>query len=167
MSACGNNAASGKASLAKLAGTTGRLFDYFAEIGLDDRITGSGLTASYFINRQTELSLGTSRLASKVSLPTIPGYGELTLYYDMFAHLNVVDAEVARCCCVQEATSRTFSFSPPCFGPCVGSSSRNRLRGGDRIASRMFSGLRRPAACGRARRCLIPLDRGSLPGQSG
>jgi hypothetical protein len=74
--------------------TTGRLYDYYADIDFDDRITGSKLTASFFRNEESLLSLGTERLAAKVSLPTIPGRGELTVYYDMFAHLNVLDFEV-------------------------------------------------------------------------
>lgn len=74
--------------------TKGRLYDYYADIGFDDRITGSKLTASFFRNEESLLSLSTERLAAKVSLPTIPGRGELTVYYDMFAHMNVLDFEV-------------------------------------------------------------------------
>ncbi len=74
--------------------TTGRLFNYYADIDFDDRITAVGLTASLFRNEETLLSIGTERRTGLVSLPTVPGRGELTVYYDMFAHLNVLDGEV-------------------------------------------------------------------------
>ena len=74
--------------------TSGRLFDYYADIDFDDRITGSNMVAAYFLNQTTVYSVGTERVVDMVSLPTVPGYGELTVYYDMYAHLNVLDGEV-------------------------------------------------------------------------
>ena len=74
--------------------TTGRLFDYYAEIFFDDFMTHSNLPVFLAEKTPTLLSFGTERLTDHVSLPTIPGRGELTVYYDMYAHLNVIDSEV-------------------------------------------------------------------------
>jgi hypothetical protein len=46
------------------------------------------------VKQPTELSFATAGYSGHVSLPTIPAFGELTVYYDMYAHMNVLDSEV-------------------------------------------------------------------------
>jgi hypothetical protein len=73
----------------------GQLFDYFVDIDFDDRITGSGhVSAVQFGNTQSLLELETTAFSGSVNLPTIPAFGELTYYYDMFALFHSVDFEV-------------------------------------------------------------------------
>lgn len=73
--------------------TKGRLFDYFIDFDdfnkSHDIETHSPNASVLCIN--TTLTNRCTSLAfdGKVNLPTIPGRGELTVFYDMFAHMNV------------------------------------------------------------------------------
>jgi hypothetical protein len=74
--------------------STGRVFNYFAEIGFDDSPDAANLSMVLLVKQPTELSFATAGYSGHVSLPTIPAFGELTVYYDMYAHMNVLDSEV-------------------------------------------------------------------------
>jgi hypothetical protein len=77
--------------------TTGRLFDFF--IDFDDLNKTSDFqthspNASVLCINTTDTNRCTSlALDGKVALPVIPGRGELTVFYDMFAHMNVRQSE--------------------------------------------------------------------------
>jgi hypothetical protein len=75
--------------------TTGRLFNYFVDIDFDDTVTRSGnANVTLLENDQFLLSYATAKLADSVALPIIPGRGELTVYYDMYAQLGISPNEV-------------------------------------------------------------------------
>jgi len=74
--------------------STGRLFDYFAEIDFDDSPNAANLLMVLLVKQSTERSFATAGYNGHLSLPTIPAFGELTVYYDMYAHMNVLDSEV-------------------------------------------------------------------------
>lgn len=77
------------------AETTGRLFDYFIDIDFDDTFTASANASPLLLVRNSfELAYASGRYTNSVRLPVIPARGELTIYYDMYAHLNIMDAEV-------------------------------------------------------------------------
>ena len=42
----------------------------------------------------TRISYATAGLREHIALPTIPAFGELTVYYDMYASFNTIPAEV-------------------------------------------------------------------------
>lgn len=75
--------------------TTGTLFDYFVDIDFDSRLTQSdNATVALLEKNDQELRYKTAKLADSVALPVIPGFGELTIYYDMYASLSVLPFEV-------------------------------------------------------------------------
>lgn len=75
--------------------TTGKLFDYFVDVDFDDRQTQSdNANVVMLVRNDFELSYKSAKLADSVTLPTIPAFGELTVYYDMYASLSVIDFEV-------------------------------------------------------------------------
>jgi len=75
--------------------TTGRLFDYFADVDFDGNPTSSNNAAlRLVIKDELQITYTTSGLLRHLDLPTIPGFGELTVYYDMYASLNVVRHEL-------------------------------------------------------------------------
>jgi hypothetical protein len=75
--------------------STGQLLDYFADIAFDGDVTKSPNADLTLVEKNDfKLLYVTEPLASSVSLPTIPGFGELTFYYDMFAVFSSVRFEV-------------------------------------------------------------------------
>ena len=75
--------------------STGRLFDYFADMAPDDTMTWSDNAAPTLLARNdTTLSYATSGLRRTLSLPTIPAFGELTVYYDMYVSSNTIRPEL-------------------------------------------------------------------------
>lgn len=75
--------------------TSGNLFDYYADIGFDNRISHSSNASVTLLQRDDfTLRYATDPYRGKLWLPDIPAHGELTLFYDMYAHLNVQRFEV-------------------------------------------------------------------------
>jgi len=75
--------------------STGRLFDYFADMALDNTISHSANVAPTLVElTDTTLSYATPGLRRSLSLPTIPAFGELTVNYDMYTSLNTLRPEL-------------------------------------------------------------------------
>ena len=75
--------------------TTGTLFDYFVDIDFLDRQSHSdNADVILLVKNDFELRYESARLADSVALPTIPAFGELTVYYDMYAALSIIPFEV-------------------------------------------------------------------------
>jgi hypothetical protein len=75
--------------------TSDRLFSYFVDIDFDDTVTSSdNSNVIQVAENDFLLEYATSPFTGSVDLPTIPGRGELTYYYDMFAVLDVRSFEV-------------------------------------------------------------------------
>ena len=75
--------------------TTGNLLHYFAGIEFDNFLTHSSNAIVTLKQRDTfNLVYGTEKLKGNFPLPTIPAYGQLTYYYDLFSTLNVQRFEI-------------------------------------------------------------------------
>lgn len=75
--------------------TTDTLFEYFAGIEFNgDLVHSDNATVGELERSETALRYKTAKLASSVDLPIIPPFGELTIYYDMYASLSVLLFEV-------------------------------------------------------------------------
>jgi hypothetical protein len=75
--------------------TSDRLFTYFVDIDFDDAVTSSDNSNVIEVeNSAFLLEYATSPFTGSVDLPTIPGRGELTYYYDMLAVLDVRSFEI-------------------------------------------------------------------------
>jgi hypothetical protein len=77
--------------------TKGRLFDYFLDFDdfnkTSDFQTHSPNASVLCVNTTLTNRCTSLALDGRVALPTIPGRGELTVFYDMFAHMNVIKNE--------------------------------------------------------------------------
>jgi hypothetical protein len=75
--------------------TSGNLFNYFADIGFDSRMTHSSNANVTLLQKDDfKLSYLVDPYHGKLWLPDIPAHGELTVYYDMYSHLNVQRFEI-------------------------------------------------------------------------
>jgi hypothetical protein len=75
--------------------TSGRLFTYYADVGFDNRLTHSNNADVTLLEKNDfTLKYSVDPYNGKLWLPEIPSRGEITLYYDMYAHLNVQRFEV-------------------------------------------------------------------------
>jgi hypothetical protein len=75
--------------------TSGRLFTYYADIGFDNKLTHSNnANVTLFEKNDFTLRYVVDPYNGKLWLPDIPAHGEITVFYDMYAHLNVQRPEV-------------------------------------------------------------------------
>jgi hypothetical protein len=75
--------------------TTGRLFSYYADIGFDNWLTHSdNATVTLFEKNDFTLRYSIDPYQGRLRLPEIPAHGEITVFYDMYSHLNIQRFEV-------------------------------------------------------------------------
>lgn len=75
--------------------TSGNLFNYWADIGFDNRLSHSNNANVTLLERNDfKLSYIIDPYSGKLWLPEIPAHGEITVYYDMYSHFNVQRFEV-------------------------------------------------------------------------
>src|SRR5262249_13802796 len=75
--------------------STGNLLHYYAGIEFDNSLVHSSNATVKLKQRDTfNLVYGTEKLKGDIRLPTIPAYGQLTYYYDLFSTLNVQRFEI-------------------------------------------------------------------------
>ena len=75
--------------------TSGRLFNYYADVGFDSRLTHSdNANVTLFEKNDFTLRYSVDPYRGQLWLPEIPARGEITVFYDMYAHLNVQRPEV-------------------------------------------------------------------------
>ena len=75
--------------------TKGRLFTYFADIGFDSRLTHSNNANVTLVERNDfALRYIIDAFDGYVPFPDVPAHGELRIFYDMYAHMNIQRFEV-------------------------------------------------------------------------
>lgn len=75
--------------------TTGSLFNYYADVSFDNRLTHSSNANVTLIEKNDfNLLYVIDPYYGKIWLPEIPARGEITVYYDMYAHLNIQRFEI-------------------------------------------------------------------------